>query len=818
MLLFHLAGSLLFTFAFGSAISAADSLSYQYQAGTKGREFGVRTHAAEIPPRSGRLYVYCTFDMGPVNPILYKDGVPEFLLKGNKLAKGTVTSNKAFEEEWTLAQKKAGKNKLQPPRFHQVVMLGRKTGGKFEPVIKFGLVNDGRFPAPNAYISPWINAGGFDYYSLYCRPNTSYDYKIELDLKAKQMTVWVSGRGDGKWYLITEDAPLAGKAVEINHVRVEQQLGAAGIRNLTVRKSPDAAAEKVRPHPAAKTDRTVATARGYRFQSMRSVWGKPGRHVTIRRNPGRWYGFPDVVQVNRNTLACAYSDGGGHGGYGSLFVQLSHDLGRTWEKPKELYGGGGHCPRIQKLKDQSLLFTSSIYLARNNAEFYDVVQLDSRDEGKTWINERWNRAARPRHLGNMIPSRIVEMPDGSWRMATVWMETVKGVIKQPNQIRIWKSADRGKTWELLTNINAWPPHHVDEPSLILLPDGRLMMVTREWRDDQLPALKGYSTDGGKTWKLQELPFHVQGRTCGALLKDGRVMVTFRSGCGRSAEWAWIGDPDETPPYRACGAHINDRHSVGLKNGALHIDSDGVRGQFTRYYLRPADTPNSKIDFTVEAKIVSNAGRAATISIPFVGKFRLFPNRIQLAGHKQVKASTEPGKFHTYRFLRVPGKVTVFVDGKQVLETGQVDEWVGGATMQNSRYLMAFGNEGTADPVEVFPDLITTEVTGYSIWRRFHQVLDDPKTGRREISWSAESGEFPDQYQLDHIVEIDACAVSWDQGYPGWTELPDGRIFTVNYTDDTAPPNGPGKGRFGVSWIRGTYVLPSDLPPLKRAKR
>ena len=139
-------------------------------------------------------------------------------------------------------------------------------------------------------------------------------------------------------------------------------------------------------------------------------------------------------------------------------------------------------------------------------------------------------------------------------------------------------------------------------------------------------------------------------------------------------------------------------------------------------------------------------------------------------------------------------------------------------MQNSRYMLAFGNEATVDSANVFPDQITTEVTGYSLWRRFHEILDDPTTGRKEISWSAESGEFPDQYQLDHIIEIDACAVSHDQGYPGWTELSDGRIFAVNYTDDTAPPNRPGSGVFGMAWIRGTLVEPTDLPPLENPER
>ena len=100
-----------------------------------------------------------------------------------------------------------------------------------------------------------------------------------------------------------------------------------------------------------------------------------------------------------------------------------------------------------------------------------------------------------------------------------------------------------------------------------------------------------------------------------------------------------------------------------------------------------------------------------------------------------------------------------------------------------------------------------------MWKGFRLVLDDPVTGHKEMSWSASSGEFPDQYQLDHMIEVHASAVSHDQGYSGWVEMDDGRILVVDYTDDTAPPIRPGayQGRFGVAWVRGTWLNESDLP-------
>jgi len=112
---------------------------------------------------------------------------------------------------------------------------------------------------------------------------------------------------------------------------------------------------------------------------------------------------------------------------------------------------------------------------------------------------------------------------------------------------------------------------------------------------------------------------------------------------------------------------------------------------------------------------------------------------------------------------------------------------------------------------MYPANITAEVTGYSIWRRFDAVYNDPLTGRREMFWSADRDGFPDQYQLDHILEVEASANGHDQGYSGWTQLDDGRIFIAHYTDGTSAASVPNPNNFGVPWIRGTFLELSDLP-------
>ena len=115
---------------------------------------------------------------------------------------------------------------------------------------------------------------------------------------------------------------------------------------------------------------------------------------------------------------------------------------------------------------------------------------------------------------------------------------------------------------------------------------------------------------------------------------------------------------------------------------------------------------------------------------------------------------------------------------------------------------------------MFAPQITPAVTGLSLWRRVEATVTDFHGRPRQTSWVAARDGFPDQYRLDHVLEVEASVFGIAQGYSGWTALPDGRIFVVNYTDDTAvawPVKSPYIRR--CPWIRGTYVLPSDLPPL-----
>ncbi|MFC1677754.1 hypothetical protein ACFL3G_11925, partial [Planctomycetota bacterium] len=319
------------------------------------------------------------------------------------------------------------------------------------------------------------------------------------------------------------------------------------------------------------------------------------------------------------------------------------------------------------------------------------------------------------------------------------------------------------------------------------------------------------------------------RTCTKLLSDGRVMTTFRSSIGRAALRAWVGDTDDPNIMQPAGGHFNDRESVAMKDGALHIDNDGRRGQFTMYNMRPPDTPDSTVDVTAEVKVLRNDGYAATLSVPFTGKLRIFPDYVEMAHNASVRVDVTPGVFHTYRIISEVGRMRLYVDGALEFDGDVGDDRLlsaaGGAVLV-SYYSLGFGNEqwgsGTTegDVLRSVPNVylrhISPDTTGYSIWKRVEEVLDDPTTGHREYSWVASRDGFPDTHQMDHIIEIDASISGHEQGYSGWIQLDDGRIFVVHYTDDTAAQSYPTPyANLGIPWIRGTFLELSDLPPIKK---
>ena len=314
------------------------------------------------------------------------------------------------------------------------------------------------------------------------------------------------GKGQDDWSLLVEEAPLMNGVKAINQLRVEQYAGAQGIRDLMIRSEPWSPGEEPpRSHPRAKKERTVGPNQGVKFQALRSTWGIPGQHVPVSRIPDFHHAFPDVAAAGPDRLIAAWANKSHSGGTGGFSVADSDDRGQTWGESRLVHPGRANCPRIQRLNDGTLLVLCDVRQKRQGQDYNDVVLYDSKDRGKTWDNQRWIRAPRPGSAGLLVPSRVTELADGSWLITS---SGYSGTPFHPTaeQLDIYRSTDRGLTWKPHSEIHAHPPHNLSEATILVLPDGRLLLYAREWRYDGLPGVKAYSKDNGKTWQLQELPF------------------------------------------------------------------------------------------------------------------------------------------------------------------------------------------------------------------------------------------------------------------------------------------------------------------------
>jgi len=704
----------------------------------------------------------------------------------------------------------------------QIVSLGELKGDTFTPALTLGLQDRQLLPQGQTQLVPWAFDGKIDYYGGYARPQTPYDFRVELDLDHTKGTVWARGRGDDQWYLLAEGVPLMNPVPEINAAQIQQFPGAAGVSGLRVQSKPWDIGEKARLHPLAKKQ-TVSSGKGFQLQSMRSLWHKAGTHVTISRDPDRWQGFPDVVLTDSAKLLTTYCDGVGHGGGGKAIIRESSDMGLTWGPERVMVESGGADERLQKLKDGSLLYTSG---ERANP----VVFKRSVDDGQTW---EAIGGFDCRDFGikmHYCLSHVLECSDGAWLVTGSDQVPENKPAASEERVQVYRSLDRGKTWHLLSivvspRIGDLPYRGGSESSILELPDGRIAIYVRESRTDGYPAFRVLSADGGKTWSdFEDLPVPAVGRVHAGLLHDGRVLMTSRVAIGRRALWAWAEDPTKRIEFGMFGAHFNDHRSKGLKDGVLYIDNDGMQGQFTRYHLRPPKGLHFSLDLKVDVKVLENTGKAATISVPFVGRVRVFPDRVDFVGKQTLSAQIVPGVFHTYRLRSDAAGVKLYVDDCLAIETSNLDDrtrnqdW----TYVNpaSPLVLAFGNEpvpyeGFEHFVSVFGPMISPDVTGLSLWKNIETTITEDDGSITHSSWSAKKNGFPDQYQLDHIIEVNACAQTTDVGYSGWKLLPDGRVYVINYTDDTARQCG-GEAEvqadawnwqvlFGVAWIRGTYV-------------
>ena len=148
----------------------------------------------------------------------------------------------------------------------------------------------------------------------------------------------------------------------------------------------------------------------------------------------------------------------------------------------------------------------------------------STDGGRTWRDAR----RLPDGILGPIKNKPVLLHDGAWLSPT----STEG--KGGWHVHFERSADAGKTWEIVGPVDKGPALEAIQPSVLFHPDGALQALCRS---KQGVIAQTWSRDGGKTWSAltaAALPNPNSG-TDAVTLKDGRQLIVYNHSAHRPHE-------------------------------------------------------------------------------------------------------------------------------------------------------------------------------------------------------------------------------------------------------------------------------------------
>lgn len=523
------------------------------------------------------------------------------------------------------------------------------------------------------------------------------------------------------------------------------------------------------------------------------------RTSVIWRSPGRFTKNPDLIRLDSGRLMLVYSDTDSHWSQVDqiLTTLISDDDGVTWAKHREvatadLTAGDERLvtPRLSRLNDNRLV----ILCDHDDESYFHEDQGSgnwawwSEDDGKTWSDHQVTG------IKGFEPDRMMDLPDG--RLGVV-SHIMRGETQELAVI-LTVSDDGGRTWRVNATVAHDGYHRFCEGTLVYLHGGRrLACVMRENHSAGIPSFVAFSDDNGDTWgEPKRVPFALH-RPYAKQLVDGRVFVTGRNVNGGLGCYGWCGDLEAEAesvvvggPPRAFDAELT-ADALAIRNRAGHE---------CRYTLLPAEDAFSDIDFEAEVCVEGQADNdVAFLSINAISTrkdgppiLRIYPNRIALNRESaDFGKSVDMTMWRTVALKHQSGILTVSVDGKVLIkasifrESPTIVDYRGGNVQARTQ----FGQLGKM---------------GTSYWRRIDYSHSNRTHEDYTWSWRADSGEWPDQYQRDRMIEIHTNNEHEmpDHGYSSWLVLPDGRIVFVDYTN---------RGEaLGKSHLVGCHITMDDI--------
>ena len=505
------------------------------------------------------------------------------------------------------------------------------------------------------------------------------------------------------------------------------------------------------------------------------------RSVVVPRSDQYGVFGTSLVLLPDETLLCGYMFQDLQRNVYEKRIIASSDRGRSWSPPRVVYEmpvANGRADSLTRLSDgrialirQNIIHPDS--LGKTSSNGFNVSY--STDDANTWSD--------PVALAEegTVPwcNRIVETAQGPWVITCRAPGNPEYQASRPNPkfVMQYRSMDQGRTWQGPQVIAEDPVLKLTEPSTIRLRDDRLMTVMRETSYVNVPSYKILSEDGGETWSaLEELPF-IGHELCLGQLQSGRIMIGLRNMGGYSGSMAWVGDPDEDCGYQVC-ATLRSQTPPTISDDALKVATAG-QGETILYHLRTPESPDSTVRIDAELRCLANRKNACAIHVARCGWISFHPDRVELPRCDGLSAPVDGDRFHRYEIVRESGRLTVSMDGQQILAADPpVDPEKVGPTRFGNIYYDDFNAFGTQSPSRGELD---AEAEGEAQWRLVKMVIDNPNHPRHEFQWEAASGQLPNQYEEDRMIEIDnnyGYSSYW-AGQVHWVQFADGEIFLVS---------------------------------------
>ena len=536
------------------------------------------------------------------------------------------------------------------------------------------------------------------------------------------------------------------------------------------------------------------------------------RQVIIYRDDRFFTKNPDIVLLPSGKMLLVFNETDYHWPteFSRITLLESMDYGKTWGNPHiigEAYSSRGEerwlTPRISRLSDGRLVIICDHDDFRHFHESQPpgIYAWWSEDDGKTWS------PSIPTGIPGIEPDRVRELKDGTLLVGSCYQSKDTRKIAE----FVVHSTDGGKTWGKLSIVASDRVHQFAEGAILPLRSGRLVCIMRENNHNNYPCYLAFSDDKGVSWSSPKPAPFSGDRPFAGQLPDGRVLVTYRNKAGTPGLYAWIGNIEEESGYKVSVSVGQPTHvapefvassegstqadlkrlaeGLTLTGESLTVDNERIKG--VRYLLLPPENYYSQVAFSSTLKAEGKPGVfCGRIKIARVGIDLLIgPDKLVLnigyraSTHVDLVCNVDMTQWRELVIDYRDGKIEIYIDGKSLIRKMVYQD----AILERSYFGSDSEHEGTLN------------------LRSVSYKVDNPSDDKHSYEWQAGSGEYPNQYEIDRWFELDYNHnPNPDGGYSSWLQLPDGRIFVADYTNEDAPP--------GKAYLKGYYIRPEELNP------